>query len=152
MQITKKSLGILLVTIFLNGKAQQVNTNYIYLEFSGDHYEKPVPAIVFNLDSFATDELLFTGYRFKVNKQEFASIENVVENGSSYVIIDSLAYRYYDIKIVKNGGKVIYGTVNLHKSKELFAKILDQLKNTKRYPEISKAFEYLYLVLKPRGT
>lgn len=150
MHIIKKSYIILILSLFLFGKSQRGNSNYISLDFAYDHYDIPIPTVVFNLDSFKTDELSFVGYKFRINKEEFISIENIVKSGSSYIIIDSLAERYYDINVIKNGRKTVYGTVNLHKSKELFAKILEQVRNSKSYPEISKAFEYLYSQLRPR--
>ncbi len=151
MDILKKSFSILIFAIFLIHNPKPSNNNYISLEFAYDHYDIPIPIVVFYLESFTIDEISFSGYRFKLNKKEFISIENVVKRGSSYMIIDSSAERYYDINVVKNGRKTIYGTVNLHKSKELFAKILEQVQNLNSYPEINKAFEHLYTQLRPKG-
>jgi hypothetical protein len=149
MCFVKKSFIVLLLPLFLFGKQQKKNSNYISIDFAYEHYDKPVPTIVFNLDSFETNEYLFVGYRFKVNKQEFESLNNLVKTESSYIILDSFAVRYYDINIVKDGKKIIYGTVNFHRTKDLFTKILNVVRNSKDFAEISQAFKTIYTRIGP---
>lgn len=107
-----------------------------------------MPVIVFYLDSFETDNLSFVGRKFKIKKEEFGGIEKVIKEESSYIILDSNAVRYYDIDIVKKNTKTKYGTVNLTKTKQLIFKIIEQLRTSKKYEEILKTFDNLYLLLK----
>lgn len=133
--------------LFFPNQTKQ-NYNYISLEFANDHIEKPMPVIVFYLDSFETDNLSFVGRKFKIKKEEFGGIEKVIKEESSYIILDSNAVRYYDIDIVKKNTKTKYGTVNLTKTKQLIFKIIEQLRTSKKYEEIFKTFDNLYLLLK----
>lgn len=130
---------------------RQINSNYIWIEYAYDHSEKPVPIIVFNVDSVTTKKLRFAGYKFKITRKEFLEIENVIRGNSSYIIIDSLAVRYFDLIVTKDGKRTIYGTVNLRRSKELVSRILDKLHKRRDYPDISKAFDRMYTYLSPRG-
>jgi hypothetical protein len=150
MKITK-GYSLLLLVIFGLNAHQPVNENYISIEFTADHYENPIPVVIFSVDSVVTDKFLFVGYKFRVNDQEFASLENIIKTGSSYLLIDSLAIGYYEMSIVRNGIKSVYATVNFRKSKELFSKILGLFRNEKNYLEICKAFEYIYLLLHKPG-
>src|SRR5438128_705403 len=129
---------ILFEALFFVG-AEQKNKNYISLEFSSSHTEKPVPFIIFNVDSMVTDNLSFAGYKFKVTQKEFNELENVAKQNCSYLLIDTLAYRYYSVNVIKSGKKSIYGTTSLGESKKLFSKILGILKGRRNFSEISKA-------------
>ncbi len=137
----------MLPILFVGTTKQRENLNYISLKYTYDHQEKPIPSIIFHLDTFVIDEITFVGYKFKVSKKEFILLEDVIKKGSSYIVIDSLAKRYYDIILVKNGKRTVYGTVNLNKSRKLFSSIIEQVHDSKKYPEIARAFEYLYSAL-----
>jgi len=146
------SFSVLLIFLYISGNSQKPNTNYISLEYSYDHTEQPIPLIIFYTESFITDEMFFVGSKFKIKKQDFASIERIAKTKSSYLIIDSSASRYYDIIVVKDEKKTIYGTVNLTKTKQIFDEICNELKKSENYNEINSSIQQLYKYLKPRGS
>ena len=112
MNVIKSILLICTLTFFLDVMGQDKNSNYISLDFTYEHLENPIPTLIFYVDSFRTGGYPFLEKRFKIERNEFDAIENIVFKNSSYIIIDSLATRYYDIHVVKNGNKVIYGQAN----------------------------------------
>lgn len=148
----KKTIFFLLLGVSpLFMYCQKQNTNYISLVYAYEYTERPTPVIVFYIDSFVVNDADFVGRCFRITPAEFEQVESIVKSNSSYVILDSNAVRYYDFNIVNKKGAIIYGTVNLRKSKEVFSKILAQLTGAKDFREILKAFEYLYTQLKPIG-
>jgi hypothetical protein len=126
------------------------NNNYILLEFSDEHTEKPIPVIVFSVDSFYADKFSFVGYTFRVTRAELDKIEKVTQMNSSYLLLDSLAYRYYSVNVIRNGKKKIYGTINLRETKKLFDQIIAALNSRKDAADISRVFEKVSHNLHPR--
>lgn len=136
----------ILLSSGMSVKCQTRNANYISCEFAYEYREKPVPRIVFYIDSVNRndfDEPKY-GFEFKVNEEKFKAIENVILNESSYIIIDPYAVRFYDIDLLKDGKKTIYGTVNFNRSKELFSHIIRLFENSNEYDKILQAFNFAY--------
>ncbi len=150
----KLSLVFLSISLCLFGRSQLKSSNYISLKFTYRIFDKPVPNIIFSLDSVDShkgDPYYYVGYIFRVSSQEFLSIENLVKQGSSYLIIDSFATRFYDFEIVSNGVRAIYGTDYFQKTKKLFSQILQLFKTSKEYSEIVYAFDEIYGRVMPIG-
>jgi hypothetical protein len=141
-----------LYSLFLihSPSSSKANDNYILIEFSDDHTEKPVPVVIFSTDSFYTDERWLVGYSFRVNWTELNKIENVAKNNCSYLLLDTLAYRYYSVNVVRNGQKKIYGTINRNETRKLFGQIITALNDRKDTAAISKAFAQVSYYLHPR--
>src|SRR5215217_6351668 len=107
-----KVFGIILSAALIFQCPEQKNKNYIAFEFTSEHTEKPISVIIFNIDSMTTDKFSFSGYKFKVTKKEFNDIQDAAKHNCSYLLLDSLAYAYYSVNVVKNGTRTIYGTIN----------------------------------------
>lgn len=150
MKIIRIIVLVTTIPIFVFAISQKEKSEYISLDYAYDFREKPVPAIVFYTDTFNVKRLSPIRYEFKITKKQFQSLENLIKNESSYIIIDSFAVRYYDISIFKNQKNTIYGTVNLSRSKQLFTKLIDSFNGTGNYSGILEAFEFVYTQVGPR--
>jgi hypothetical protein len=157
MNIIKKAGSFLLFSLFIINKEQKppLSHDYIALDFAYDVEDKPVPTIVFSIDEVQPinpNGLIFVGDKFRITKEEFLKINNLVKKQASYLIIDSMADRYYDFRIYEKGVNKLYATVNLTKTKQIFDKVLNILQNSKKYPQIKEAFDYVLSRIKPNGS
>lgn len=150
MNSITRYFSILVLPILLYSNLKK-SDNYISFEYSYDHTEKPTSTIVFYTNTFSVNEMTFVGSRFKIKQQEFDSVESIIKKRSSYIIIDSLARRYVSITVAKNGKKIVYGTVNLNKTKQVVGEIRNKLQGSKSHSEINKAFEELFAQLTRLG-
>lgn len=145
-----KIVWLFILTSFgMSVKCQTRNENYISCEFAYEYRERPVPRIVFYIDSVNRSDFNEPkfGFDFKVSEEKFRAIENVILNESSYIIMEPYAVRFYDINLFKDGKKTKYGTVNFNRSKEMFSHIIKLFENSAEYDNVLEAFNFAYKMI-----
>lgn len=128
--------------ICLGAFSQQSNSNYIFLDYHGPSTDKPIATIIFYINPLSgKDSLLEFAITYKVNKCQFLSIKNIIEESGVTTKLDTADFDYYDLNIVYNGKRRLYGIRNKNDTKQIFDEILSQLVGYKELSSVTDRFQ-----------
>lgn len=137
----KSSIVILLGLYFF---AASKKTDYILLEAGATEHNKPIPVIVFYIDSFDRANVDY-GHFYKVTEDDIHSIKAIISNYSEAKQTDTSTWSYYRYFIHTCNSDDIWSTGDRSSTFRLVNSIIAAIKDEKVRRNVSavvKTFDY----------